>query len=703
MADALNQPQPEPRPGGGWIDSLTRSRRRAAIVLFVVAALLALIPLWMGIKYKSEYLSVCIWGGTLALLSLGAGLWNFVQAAAPEGQKAGADATRKMVLTVGGLAGLVTAVLGLVLAYQWWAFFAEGLEGWRKEWWRVWLCVLALVGGLAAMFASFQLARSEERQHAGLRRLLYGYNAVLTGLLLLLILVVVNVLPYVPLWPFTYLGRSYDWTESSLYTLSSGSKGLLEHLKKPLKVYVFLPRGDFRVLYEVKNLIDNCRAVTDKLDVEYLSPDEDLETTLQLYNKYHIPLTERAGVLVVYGTSAQEESEFIPYADLMTPPDRFGRVEKRFQFKGEDALMKKISYLEEGKKKAVVYFTQGNGEFDLNSFDPAGPGPGLGLLKEHLEKMNYEVKELKFGPRVDKVPEDATLVVIARPADKFPPSAVKALEDYMNPPPDGPKKGKLVVLLDVVRTPQGTMQETGLEKLLEGFGVQPGNERILALGLNPPGAVAVEPSLQGGNAIANSLSAGPGRYYRVQFDGVRPVRPRPGNPPGSRYSAETALVASAEYGIWAEKDLKADPAALVTKYRKASRQEILNLTSEESIPVAVTVSEPAASLPTGDPHDFMRQPEQQPRLAVFGAATWVANRELSRGPGRVNFQLFAGTLSWLRERPTGPTFADPKERSLYTLSSASPGAVSRLVWLPALLLVIGIVGLGGGIWFVRRR
>jgi len=46
-----------------------------------------------------------------------------------------------------------------------------------------------------------------------------------------------------------------------------------------------------------------------------------------------------------------------------------------FKFKGEDALMTEINYLAEGQKKPVVYFTQGNGELDLQvGFVAAGPG-----------------------------------------------------------------------------------------------------------------------------------------------------------------------------------------------------------------------------------------------------------------------------------------------------------------------------------------
>src|SRR5260370_18542736 len=92
--------------------------------------------------------------------------------------------------------------------------FEGDLEDGRQDAWGVFLCGVDLVGGLALMFASSQLGRSVERTSPNLRRYLYGYNAVLTGLLLLSILAVANVLTYVKWGPFGLLGQRWDWTAS---------------------------------------------------------------------------------------------------------------------------------------------------------------------------------------------------------------------------------------------------------------------------------------------------------------------------------------------------------------------------------------------------------------------------------------------------------------------------------------------------------
>src|SRR5438067_188135 len=186
-----------------------------------------------------------------------------------------------LMLAMGGSAGFVLWVVSLVLAYQWRATIFGGLDAWQgTNWWQLWVCLLALFGGLLIMFFSLLPLRALERSHATLRRLLYGYNAVLTGLLLLAILMVVNVLVY------NYVTPSFDWTESGIYTLSDRSKNILQALEKPTKIYaVWFASSDLE-RRELETLLGNCRAVNDKVQVEYVAPDLDIGKITKLRNEY---------------------------------------------------------------------------------------------------------------------------------------------------------------------------------------------------------------------------------------------------------------------------------------------------------------------------------------------------------------------------------------------------------------------------------
>src|SRR5216683_3358664 len=273
---------------------LSRNRKNTGYTMLAIAVLFALIPLWMVYHYKvatakpadaapaedkrssteikpeSEkelrYVPVMIWGGALALIFMGAAIWYLLSE--ETSPLSAIDATRLMVLTVGGLCGLVTVLfVGLALPYfEWWSVFIGSTETWRKEWGKIGVTMLALFGGLALMFASLQLARADERSSAGLRRLLYGYNAVLTGLLVLAILIVLNVLTYVPLpaWG-SFFEKPSDWTESNIFTLSTASKNFLASIDQPLRIYVLLTKRD-PFYNEVENLMGNCLAVNRRME-----------------------------------------------------------------------------------------------------------------------------------------------------------------------------------------------------------------------------------------------------------------------------------------------------------------------------------------------------------------------------------------------------------------------------------------------------
>src|SRR5947209_6093374 len=133
-----------------------------------------------------------------------------------------------------GLAvGLAVTFIGLTLGIRWYDYLQDWLKfGKREHAGQVLFALVAMVAGLGVMFASLQVARTEERKSLFLRRLVYGYNAALTGILLLLILVVVNVLVYLQ------LPGVIDCTQSNLFSLDDKSVRILEALNKPVKIYL---------------------------------------------------------------------------------------------------------------------------------------------------------------------------------------------------------------------------------------------------------------------------------------------------------------------------------------------------------------------------------------------------------------------------------------------------------------------------------
>src|SRR5262249_18185653 len=153
-----------------------------------------------------------------SLLSLGVGLANLT--AQPRSKAQEVELVRKLALVYSGLAGALTAVFGALLALVTYReAIGGGLEACRKNPQAPAYPLLALVGGLGFGFVVLQMSRGLERTNPVLRRLIYGSNAVLVGLLLLAVLALLNVFAYAA--PFSrVMGRNFSWTRSQLYDLA---------------------------------------------------------------------------------------------------------------------------------------------------------------------------------------------------------------------------------------------------------------------------------------------------------------------------------------------------------------------------------------------------------------------------------------------------------------------------------------------------
>ncbi len=697
MSNATQQPT---RDHPSWLEALVPYRQQLTYALIVIAALLLVYPLVMlsrdgvtGATARPRF----YWLVALFVIAVAGAVFN---ATVP--QLSEVDKVRALLMGLGGLAGFATFAFGLAL--PWTTFkevFSGGVSSWRANPRALAWTGAAVFGGLILMFASLQLARGVERTSGAMRRMLYGFNAVLGTLLLLAILGLVNVLAYVSVAPFSYAKENFDWTASGIYSLSPATRSMLTDLKQPVKVYVLLPRG-YIVTKDVETLLENARTYTNQLTWEMVSRDVNREKIRDLQKRFTLPDT--MGLLVLYGPETKPEYDFIKATDLAQNTPTMPGEQRKYIFTGEQALFKSLRYLTEGKTHPVVYFLQGEGELSLEDAGARGRGgDSITELRTRLEQANYTVKPLRFDPKTRTVPSDANVVVIVRPSRPFSPDALKALRDYMSGA--GGKKGKLVVLMDVAV--QGNqMIQTGLEGLLGEYNVKVGNGHIVTLNPDANGTrVEAVANPRSNNPIAEAFASTRDRFFIFRFDNARTVD-AVGAPPrgGANYTVDKLLLVPAELFVWEENDLSKDPAALAAELRKEENIERANKTiSQQNLSVAVAVSEGKSNIPDIPGHEMLNKDKEVPRLVVFGDAGWVSNESLGAPGNANNYDLFASCLSWLRERPevgAGPEQA--KERKEYSLNVAD-AAVSRIKYLPLGLMFLVVVGVGLGVWVVRRR
>jgi hypothetical protein len=663
----------------GW---LAANRNQGGLVLMIAGIVLAAVPVWLASQYGAELLGIEIIVGLVAALFLFVGV---VLRFRPEGAGSPIDEARVTVLTLGGVTGLCVAILGIMLNVQWWDYLTRWLRfGERDGAWKVLLALVTLVAGLAIMFLTLASARSEERSSPVLRRLIYGYNAVLSGILLFLILVVVNTLAFVK------LPAMVDSTESGIFKLSDRSKQVLRALEQPTTVYLIMPTDSY-AYDEMKTLLANAQEFAPRLKVETLSTGLSAGRIRDLAKQY--PELVSDGVLIVHGEGKGASASFIKSEDIVkdNPMSR----ERSLSFEGEARLMTELSFLSENKQKTVVYFANGNAnEFDLNDADPR-KDTAIGTLKRRLESRNYDVRPLKFEVADPKVPDDAAIVVLPNPRQPYTQPMVAALQKYMTE-----RKGKLVLLVGVPTERRATaMPETGLEAMLAGFKVDLAKERILMMPIRVGATVIRDPervlgmmsqaAVNSKNPIAVAFNGLP-----FLFDQSRIVRPSAGPPTAGdpNMRAETLIETAPGLEVWAEADMQASPRQLAESLQQnpTLRKDKL---SNDPLPFAVVVSESAQF--------GMGESASKPRLAVFGTANFITNPRVDETRGNPDyFDLFAGTLDWLRERPSNIGI-EPRTYKNYMLSANASGF--RLVLLPGILALVAIVGLGAGVWVARRR
>jgi hypothetical protein len=672
----------------GLLRFLVRQRIAVSAVSLVLALIVAVLTLLMtGRWYPEARIPIIIWGLGVLLGLLLFGLVNLFLDGDEEKQT---SAERILVLWAGGAIGLATAIGGLAFAYHWWSDFLTWMTpgGERLNGGGVLMSLAALIGGVAIMFFSFRLVQGEERQRPVLRRVFYGYNAFLTGFLLLLNLLVFNTV--VSAWT----QKPEDFTANKVHTLSATSENLLKRLEQPVRVFVILNRGTayggLDLYSEMEQLLTNAEQHTDKLRFEHLDQTDanDIVRLSQMARLYPAVVDgsaeggAREGVLILYGPKDPADYRFVAASDLVSSTGGRGEA----LFRGEEAVMVELSFLMDDQKKTTVYFTQGNGEPSLE-----GRGERLGALrrqlntlKRRLEKRNYIVKPLTFSPADATVPTDASMVVVAGPRDTLPDYAVRALDDYWNK-----RQGKLVVLLDVLVDAAGRPRPSGLEELLVSNNIGLRQERILALSEQPYFSI-VATSKQASSRLATGLAEA-----RFASQMPRPVEVMAPRQPGARRSE--ALVVTLQQSIL-DSNVNSDPIGVLQNLAR-NRAEL----AKRVVPPPITVAALVGDAPPFNPHDpggLHGSVDNKPRLAVFGSSSFIYDDLVREDSGFHNFDLFTGVLDWLREHK-GSLSIGPKVHTTYTINPTA--SFWRLFLLPFGFILVGLVALALSTWLIRRR
>ncbi|PYN50048.1 MAG: hypothetical protein DME00_07070, partial [Candidatus Rokuibacteriota bacterium] len=281
----------------------------------------------------------------------------------------------RRLLDWGGYLGILVVGFGAILPFV------------RPEWIRFRWTIIAV--GIVLVLASL-LARVEDfRGLFGRRSMRYGVNTAVAVALVLGATVVVQALS------FRHSAR-WDLTENKRFSLSAQTIQLLGSLKADVNAVAFF-RSDQPGKRVAEDLLKQyARYSNGKFTWKSADPDRE-------------PGLARRYGIESYGTIVLETK---------------AKSEKVLDAEEEKLTNGLVKVTREGKR--VVYVIQGHGEADLGSSDR----PGFSEAKSAMEKANYEVKPLVLA-RAGKVPDDATVVILAGPRNDLFPPELDALDAYL--------------------------------------------------------------------------------------------------------------------------------------------------------------------------------------------------------------------------------------------------------------------------------
>lgn len=493
----------------------------------------------------------------------------------------------------------------------------------------------------------------------GKRRLVIGTNVLVQILAVVALAVMAN-------WLVARHYVRFDWTKSGYYKVSDKTKQVLQTLKQPVKVIVFLqPAGDRdpeyieKIYQDARNLLKEFAFFgQEKLQIEYVDPQRDLARAKQLVVEYQVDQPN----VVIFVAGARHK--YVSARDMVdVEPTGFGPAgggARIRAFKAEGAFLGAIQTVLE-EEPPQVFFLTGHGERDPDDFDERA---GYSTVATYIKRDNITVAKWNLLEK-QAMPTNAAAVVIAGPRTAFSEAEIAQLDQYLK------NRGRVLMLLDPAKQP------TGLEALIKRWGVQADNNLLVSrdtlLGLAPVlnvNALGVE---YGEHPISRPLER-----INTEFPYARSVHRSASAPaPGVEQPRVTELV-KADARFWGEtdfevEDVQFDPA------------------TDQKGPLALAVAVESAR-PQGVDVDI-----GVARLVIVGTSGFVDNGSVTHG----NMLLFMNAVNWLlaREQLVAVGPKTPDEFRL-DMSPTQVRAVYLLV-IGGLPLAVGLAGLM--VWTKRRK
>jgi ABC-type uncharacterized transport system involved in gliding motility auxiliary subunit len=502
---------------------------------------------------------------------------------------------------------------------------AVAIRLFRPEW-QPWSQRLALAGLIVVILYAITQWRDIGRSFQG-KGAKYGSIAIGSVLVFLAIVVGIN-------WIANRQNKRWDLTEGSQFSMSDQTRQVLTSLKEPVKVQTFYtPDVD---LQSIRDVFDEYAYLTGQFTVEYID------------------------ALKSPAIAQQEGVTSVPLA-IMRYRDRTERVQRIDEQSVTNALKK----LMEGQAKKI-FAIQGHGERDITD----SSAQHYSTLVAEVKNDNFEVLAHNL-PQQMKVPDEATIVMVAGPTIDYLPQEIDLLRGYLN------RGGKLWLMLD----PPTKVDDKPLTNLLgfaREFGIDVGTNIVLdasglgqAFGAGPQIPLAMP--APGGHPITRNLRV------VTAFPLARSITVQSGA--SGKYPQ---LVAQTGQNGWAEADLKT-----VMVDGRPEPDGPGDIPGPVGVMAAVSWTPTNTSAANGTPSEA--------RLVVVGDSDFLANRFLGV---QGNLDMGLNIANWLAQQEDLISIRprDPEDRRIELTADQQVIVFwGTIAVIPLLLAATGL-----RIWWKRR-
>ncbi|MFO1522625.1 MAG: GldG family protein [Kiritimatiellia bacterium] len=451
-------------------------------------------------------------------------------------------------------------------------------------------------------------------------------------------------------------------SSSLFYQLSDRTRALLGGLTNEVQAVLVMSR-EHPLYTECESLLREYAATSGKVRAEFVDPDADTSRVRQLVETYNLPTEDKAFVL---WAASPLNKRVVRVADLaaeeagapVMPPGPDGAPAPKPQvFRGEAEYTSALLHVL-NPVHPRVYFLQGHGERDLDDYEP---NRGYAEIRKLLEQDNFDVRPLQMNLDTG-VPADCAALVIAGPKFRLSQPEIDLLGAYL-----ASRNGRVLMLLD-------RLTETGLEPVLEDWGVKLGNDLV----------VDAVKTLDGTQLIINHYARHP---VTQNLDGVmsmfnlprsvESLQGRDDNRVKPEDRPRFTHLASCSKNGWAEKDLQSYP-----------------ITFDPATDIRGPVNIAGAVEKGADSRTVSVSPT---RLVVIGDSQFATNRPLSGG----GMRLFVNAVRWLAEGPKSPVEIPGKPLREQRLEFERKDI--QLLFFALVGALPGLVALLGGLVWLRRR